>query len=138
VYRLTGHSVAVSYLGHGGPAQDLQDGFVPLFHQPQLHKHDTDLPQSKTFLSISEERNRRHRSLDCKAGTGAASQECQAPTGANVSSMCRDFTASLQAVLRTACGQRRFGRPLPKSKAPLVTGLYKVAGAGFEPATFEL
>ena len=80
--------------------------------------------------------SRRCRS-QCRPGTGAAFQKSQAPTGANVESMCRDRTSILQVFfrcrvcIRCACA-RPHGRtpgfqgpsgPTGEQKAPQIGAL---------------
>ena len=77
------------------------------------------------------------RSSRCRPGTGAASRDCQAPTGATASSMNR---------CRTPVSARPLEDPLEvlpsraegRCCAPALTCGFVVAGAGFEPATFGL
>ena len=94
--------------------------------------------------------SRRCRS-QCRPGTGAAFQKSQAPTGANVESMCRDRTSILQVFfrcrvcIRCACA-RPHGRtpgfqgpsgPTGEQKAPQI-GASKMSRDGLEPSTIGL
>ena len=45
MHGLPGDPVAAGHVGDRRPAQDFEDGFVPLFHQSQLHEHGVDLPR---------------------------------------------------------------------------------------------
>jgi hypothetical protein len=139
--RLAGYPVAISDVGHRRPTHNFQDCFVALFHQPQLYEHGVDLPQLATSLLLTKVWGRRGKSLSVKQVPEPRPESvkhlpepmCQVCAGAT-----QQNQTGLDDFSWAACGQRLIARLLPKSKAQLVTGLYEVAGAGFEPATFGL
>jgi transposase len=108
-------------VGHRRPVvEDLQHRLIALLHQVQLHQHTAASSGSAGASAHSEEGGHR-RGADprvsasyrgqCRPGTGAASQNCQAAPGATVSTMNRVRTTF---VLTSAY----IPAPLPNAKGP--------------------
>ena len=99
VDRLPGDPVSHGHVGDRGPRQHFEHGFVPLFHQSQLHKHGVCPPQIAGFLLLSGVEPEGEVLSKCHIGTGATvaqvpepRPEWNTPTGATVSNIYRDRT----------------------------------------------
>ncbi len=77
--RLSGHPVSHGHIADRGPGQHFEHGFVPLFHQSQLHKYGVCPPQIAGFLLLFGVELEGEVLGKCHTGTGATVAQVPEP-----------------------------------------------------------